>query len=247
MGEQRAGGADLAELGVIALSDRGDKHRLGMAVNIIQHPGGAPQQVALRDNFLLARGAAESEAANVLHYTADTDEGSSGAPVFNDQWQLVALHHGAAQDESGTPVNEGIRVSALVDWLKGEAIHLDATAQQRLIAALRGESIATLTASRAAPDANYANRNGYQPIYRRAGGFAGADYRAPGGGDRAAALGRYRHRSDTRLPEFFAGGLRRAAYRLSYRHQYRWRTLYQYQSRQRPAVAAAGRRQLVRR
>ena len=120
-GERRFGDADLTDLGLIALSDRADKHRLGMAVNIIQHPGGAPQQVALRDNFLLAR-AAESEAANVLHYTADTDGGSSGAPVFNDEWQLVALHHGAAEDESGTPVNEGIRVSALVDWLKGEAI-----------------------------------------------------------------------------------------------------------------------------
>ena len=99
----------------------------------------------------------------MLHYTADTDGGSSGAPVFNDEWQLVALHHGAAEDESGTPVNEGIRVSALVDWLKGEAISPDATARQRLIAALRGEPLATLTvAARAAPDANYANRNGYQ-------------------------------------------------------------------------------------
>lgn len=163
LGERRSGDADLTDLGLIALSDRADKHRLGMAVNIIQHPGGAPQQVALRDNFLLARGAAKSEAANVLHYTADTDGGSSGAPVFNDEWQLVALHHGAAEDESGTPVNEGIRVSALVDWLKGEAISLDATARQRLIAALRGEPLATLTvAARAAPDANYANRNGYQ-------------------------------------------------------------------------------------
>ncbi|QHM71544.1 DNA/RNA non-specific endonuclease [Mixta intestinalis] len=161
LGEKLAGNADLTQLGAIMLSDRTDKHRLGMAVNIIQHPGGAAQQVALRDNFLLARGAANSEAANVLHYTADTDEGSSGAPVFNDSWQLVALHHGAAQDESGTPVNEGIRVSALVDWLKSEAIRLDAPARQRLVGALRGENPPMLTAQ-AAPDANYANRNGYQ-------------------------------------------------------------------------------------
>lgn len=27
-----------------------------------------------------------------LHYRTDTAPGSSGAPVFNDQWQVVALH-----------------------------------------------------------------------------------------------------------------------------------------------------------
>lgn len=166
LGEQRAGSASLAQLGAITLSDRADKHQLGMAVNIIQHPAGAPQQVALRDNYLLARGEEGSAAANVLHYTADTDEGSSGAPVFNDSWQLVALHHGAAQDESGTLINEGIRVSALVDWLKAEAVNLEPVARQRLIAALRGEKDLTLTElARAAPDANYANRNGYQPDF----------------------------------------------------------------------------------
>lgn len=163
LGEARTGSADVAQLGQIVLSDRPDKHRLGMAVNIIQHPAGATQQVALRDNYLLARGEEGSAAANVLHYTADTDEGSSGAPVFNDSWQLVALHHGAARDESGTLINEGIRISALVDWLKAEAVKLEPLARQRLIAALRGERALTLTEQvRAAPDANYANRNGYQ-------------------------------------------------------------------------------------
>ena len=161
LGERYAGAADLTQLGVIMLSDQADKHRLGMAVNIIQHPGGAQQQVALRDNYLLARGEEGSEAANVLHYTADTDEGSSGAPVFNDSWQLVAMHHGAAQDDSGTPINEGIRVSALVRWLQGEAGNLDPVARQRLAAALRGENPPTQAASAA----NYANRNGYQPDF----------------------------------------------------------------------------------
>ncbi|UQY42826.1 DNA/RNA non-specific endonuclease [Mixta hanseatica] len=166
LGEQRAGTADMALPGQIVLSDRPDKHQLGMAVNIIQHPAGAAQQVALRDNYLLARGEEGSAAANVLHYTADTDEGSSGAPVFNDSWQLVALHHGAAQDESGTLINEGIRISALVDWLKAEAVTLEPLARQRLIAALRGERALTLIEqARAAPDANYANRNGYQPDF----------------------------------------------------------------------------------
>jgi V8-like Glu-specific endopeptidase len=29
-----------------------------------------------------------------LHYRTPTDAGSSGSPIFNDQWQLVAIHHG---------------------------------------------------------------------------------------------------------------------------------------------------------
>ena len=27
------------------------------------------------------------------HYSTDTEAGSSGSPVFNDQWEVVALHH----------------------------------------------------------------------------------------------------------------------------------------------------------
>jgi hypothetical protein len=29
-----------------------------------------------------------------LQYTTDTLPGSSGSPVFNDDWEVVALHHG---------------------------------------------------------------------------------------------------------------------------------------------------------
>jgi endonuclease G len=77
----------------------------GDPVTIIQHPGGLDKRIALRANDVL-------QVANQhLHYTTDTEGGSSGSPVFNKHWQVVALHHagkvvnvgGKAQD-----ANEGI-------------------------------------------------------------------------------------------------------------------------------------------
>ena len=51
----------------------------------------------------------------VVHYTSDTEPGSSGASVCNNNWQLVALHH--ASKPSNVPgfsvLNEGIKLSAI--------------------------------------------------------------------------------------------------------------------------------------
>lgn len=83
-------------------------------VSIIQHPKGGPKSVTLRENKV--SGLKE----NFIHYLTDTEPGSSGSPVFNDQWTLVALHH------SGVPnpeikdewiANEGILISAIVNYL----------------------------------------------------------------------------------------------------------------------------------
>ncbi len=57
-------------------------------VNIIQHPNGNPQKVVLTQNYVLADMSAER-----VHYLADTQPGSSGSPVLNQHWEVVALHH----------------------------------------------------------------------------------------------------------------------------------------------------------
>ena len=57
-----------------------------LPVNIIQHPGGQPKQVAIRNNL-----AAALHGADLAYYT-DTNGGSSGSPVCNDRWQVLALH-----------------------------------------------------------------------------------------------------------------------------------------------------------
>lgn len=57
-----------------------------LPVNIIQHPGGQPKQMAIRNNLTAAL-----QGGDLAYYT-DTNGGSSGSPVCNDRWQVLALH-----------------------------------------------------------------------------------------------------------------------------------------------------------
>jgi len=79
-------------------------------LNVIQHPNGRLKEVAIRNNKVVFQN------TQVIHYDSDTEAGSSGAPVMNDGWELVALHH-AAKDKS----NEGIKFSAIAAALELEA------------------------------------------------------------------------------------------------------------------------------
>lgn len=80
--------ADIVARGYLRLIAESGKATKGDFVSIIQHPDGAPMQIALRENEVIR---AETEEA-FLWYQADTAHGSSGAPVFNDSFQIVALH-----------------------------------------------------------------------------------------------------------------------------------------------------------
>ncbi len=82
-------------------------------VNVIQHPRGRRKEVALHDNRV------ERVLDRVLRYRTDTEPGSSGSPVFNNEWDLVALHHAGEAEPDGTALNEGIRISAIVNHILG--------------------------------------------------------------------------------------------------------------------------------
>lgn len=123
IGERRSGGRSLEEFGFISLSDASDKHMLGEIANVIQHPDGRFKELVLRENHLVAR----DETQQVLHYVADTEQGSSGSPVFNNEWEPIALHHWGGpwlevMGTNGKPlareINEGIRISAIVKQLR---------------------------------------------------------------------------------------------------------------------------------
>lgn len=90
-------------------------------VNIIQHPNGLHKQIAIYHNFV--RYADE----HVVQYLTDTLPGSSGSPVFDDQWNLIALHHsGGNIREPGTKRiafrNEGIHINKVIEGLKQSGI-----------------------------------------------------------------------------------------------------------------------------
>jgi endonuclease G, mitochondrial len=132
-------GRSLAEYGFHPLIGKIGKAVVGECVNIIQHPGGKVKQIAMRNNRLLDL-PGESEPGDeewdpYFLYEADTEKGSSGSPVFNDQWEVIALHHAAVPkmkdgrltDAKGNVLeerdgdahvqwiaNEGIRVSRIV-------------------------------------------------------------------------------------------------------------------------------------
>jgi endonuclease G len=158
VGGRETGVGDLADFGFCPLFDSDDKHKLGEFVNIIQHPSGNYKQIVLRENQIVTR------LDTVLHYETDTLEGSSGSPVFNDQWEAVALHHWGGphredRDADGRPVrrdvNEGIRISAIVRSLQEASGALTTSARTWLDAALsvsfRQPSRAGLVASVATP------------------------------------------------------------------------------------------------
>ncbi len=84
----------------------------GEHVIIVQHPNGGLKQIVLTANQVV------NLWEHRLHYTTDTMPGSSGAPVFNDAWQVIAIHHAGGNRQMNAQgdrrfVNEGILMSAI--------------------------------------------------------------------------------------------------------------------------------------
>ncbi|MFJ3977239.1 endonuclease [Streptomyces sp. NPDC090021] len=119
-------GQPLAAFGRLPLKEAQGKAVIGELVNIIQHPNGEPKQLALRDNRIV------DVLDDFVHYSADTARGSSGAPVFNDQWEVVALHHAGAprRDRDGNVLAvDGTRWNPSmgehrVDWVANEGVRV---------------------------------------------------------------------------------------------------------------------------
>lgn len=86
-------------------------------VNIIQHPGGEYKQIGLYHNVVTHAD------ENVIQYLTDTRPGSSGSPVFNSSWEVVALHHSGGflpvPGKGRTMLcNEGINIKRVINSLE---------------------------------------------------------------------------------------------------------------------------------
>ncbi len=144
----RASESDLAQFGFNPLVEAEGKAVIGEFVTIVQHPRGEKKQVSLRENRIVDLPDA------FMHYEADTEPGSSGSPVFNDQWEVVALHHASVpapeHAELGGFLNEGIRISRILRFLSEQSL---APEQKALLDQLRLERVSLRPASAGAAPA----------------------------------------------------------------------------------------------
>jgi endonuclease G len=117
-------GVPLAQFGYLRLFEQTGKLDPAQreAANIVQHPGGGPKKLAIRDNYIqpvVPDGVDPEKRLNSIFYGTDTLKGSSGSPVCSDQWYVVALHRGGVPEtrliggqrvvinRDGNPAREG--------------------------------------------------------------------------------------------------------------------------------------------
>lgn len=119
-------GTPLSNYGFLKLFDQPGKALLGEFLTIIQHPKGGVKCLVLRENKVT------DIFDDFIHYVTDTEPGSSGSPVFNDQWQVVALHHsgvpkrdgeGRILSRSGVPWESSMGENE-IDWIANEGIRI---------------------------------------------------------------------------------------------------------------------------
>lgn len=126
----------LSKIGPLSIDKDKENYIRGKCLSIIQHPNGELKQVAIRENQLI------DVKDDFIWYQTDTTPGSSGAPVFNDNWRLVALHHsgvpktdkdgnyitvdgkhispktkGLQEDDIRWEANEGIKITEIINYL----------------------------------------------------------------------------------------------------------------------------------
>ncbi|MEP3890954.1 MAG: serine protease [Hellea sp.] len=135
----------------IPLFEREGKIIIGEPVNIIQHAGGHRKQVVFHNSNLVAL-SNKSEKDQYCYYDGDTKKGSSGSPVFNKHWEVIALHRKGVPEttrfgkivlKDNTKIdrsemmtnmhkikwasNQGVRISRIIDNLKKEKFESEET------------------------------------------------------------------------------------------------------------------------
>lgn len=120
--EVSADGTEISDFGFLSLIPQTGKGVVGEYVSIIQHPSGEPKAVAIRENQIL------DVFDDYIHYSTDTMPGSSGSPVYNDEWIVISLHHAGVpnpNDQAEFIANEGIRISSIIGFVEEESANMN--------------------------------------------------------------------------------------------------------------------------
>ncbi len=123
----------LSDFGYLKLI-RKPKGLVGEYATLIHHPNKEKKQISIRENRIVKI----LDPEPFIQYESDSLGGSSGAPVFSDNWDVIALHHGGIEkkdshqrtldlnggiwdgvdeDKKQFESNEGIRISKIIEHL----------------------------------------------------------------------------------------------------------------------------------
>lgn len=131
----------LIENSYLKLNPSLGKTKEGNYVSIIQHPDGKMKKVALRQNEVT-----NLSMPKFIRYVTDTKSGSSGAPVFNDKWEVVALHHAGIPNynKDGKILNLAGEIwdrsqgEVQVNWIENEGVRVSSIVYDITTVAVRG-------------------------------------------------------------------------------------------------------------
>ena len=164
--ESNLHGIPLAGFGYLPLLPKPGKILEGEYVTIIQHPNGGPKAITIRENEV------KFISSDFVHYVSDTEPGSSGSPVFNDQWVVVALHHAGIpdpKDHGKWIANEGIRISSIIHHVSEARSRLEDERSRELLdqllaVVMPGSAAEPMEVGVLAEDW-YADVSGYDPLF----------------------------------------------------------------------------------
>jgi V8-like Glu-specific endopeptidase len=84
------------------------RFNVGEKVVVVGYPYGGALSFSLSESLVVG------VEDRLLRYRTPTAPGSSGSPVFDGNWNLLAMHHGYRMEAfGGSSINEGIRTSAI--------------------------------------------------------------------------------------------------------------------------------------
>lgn len=86
----------------------------GMPLSIAQYARGGPLKIAMDSNAVIGL----NENGTRVRYRATTEPGSAGAPCFDAEWELVAMHQGHSGPNPDPTYKKGIPIAAIRDRLK---------------------------------------------------------------------------------------------------------------------------------